>query len=217
MRYIILISISISFLSCGKDEIITTEKCRLSQRNPIKNLKLDGQVGPDSLYLNLEGSLYKFEGLAASITNRFYDFKLDSRTGDLKTADGSLLAFVSFYYPGDSSYFNNQNYLGKFSVKDGDVPHDLEQDSLAFASQCAFNLHLEIITESGQRLKSIERSNPNSNFFQIDSIKYIQRELFEYAQYRIFGNFEAVLTDDESSIKRQVSGRLTMQFETEKQ
>ena len=74
---------------------------------------------------------------------------------------------------------------------------------------------MELTKQSGETYRTTDRSDLSVDFFQVDSIKYIQREQFELAQYKVYGHFKTTLIDDQAN-ERAVSGTLKMQFETKK-
>ncbi len=207
-----LLTISLAFLSCHKDKIEKIEKCSLTKTNGIKNLRSVGVVNPDSLTLNFENSEYRLNGRFIYVVSKYYNYILNRRSIAFGNDSGDLNCSITLHYPGDSSYFNNSSYLTtKFLTKD----YDFTSDSLVYVNQCVFNLYLELTKQSGERFKTTNKSDLTSNFFQIDSIHYIKRDLFAYAQYRIYAHFKTYIVNAGSK-EEPISGNLKMLFETKK-
>ena len=215
MRQFILVTIAAILLSCHVDTIEKIESCTLTKGNAIKNLKSIYVVSPDSLTINFENSTYELWGYAFSVTKKGYNYKINRRTTDFINANGDLECSITQYYPEDSSYFNNGSFLKRFLIMDSETKDDRVVDSLVFVKQCSFNFHLQLTTPSGEKFKTIDRTDRSSNFYQIDSIKYIDRGQFEYAQYKVYGHFKTSIISGNNK-EELISGELRMQFETEK-
>lgn len=215
MRQLIALSLAVILLSCEDDKVDKVQICTLTKANEIEDLKFIQVVNPDSLTINFQNSTHELKVTSASVTEDFYDYALDKRTVNFGNTDGNLECSVTLYYPGDSSYFNNNSYIGKFEIRDSDTKDDRTADSLVFAKQCPFNLYLELTKTSGEKFKTVDRTDLSANVYQIDSIKYVKRDKFEYAQYKVYGHFKTLIVNS-SGAEELVTGELRMQFETKK-
>jgi hypothetical protein len=215
MRQLIILTITMILLSCHEDKVDKIENCSLSKANGIRNLKFMHIVSPDSLTINFQNVKHELRGYSASVIERFYDYKLNRRTISFGNIDDNLECSVTMYYPGDSSFFNNNSYIGEFEIRNSDTKNDRTADSLVFVKQCSFNFYLELTKLSGEKFKTVDRTDLSSNFYQIDSIKYIKRDKFEYSQYKVYGHFKTLIVGSNNK-EESVAGELRMQFETKK-
>lgn len=181
----------------------------------IYNLKRDGIVSLDTLVININNTTYTLTTRYASIAQP-NKFLLGKRTEVFKDETEELMATVTLYFPQDSALFNNSDYLSKFRIRDSDIPDDIVSDSVTFSNQCPFGFHFQLINEFGDILKSENENDLLFHFYEIDSIKYIERQAFDYAQYKVFSHFKATLTNGNNGEKQKITGRLVIQFETNK-
>ncbi len=215
MKQAIILAITLILLSCEGEKIDKNEKCPLVKTNGINGLKFTQTVSQDSLTINFQNSKHEWKGYTAAIISKYYDYQLNRRTISFGNGVDNRVCAITLYYPGDSSYFNNHSYIGRFQIRDSDTPNDPKIDSLVFVKQCSFNFYLELIELNGEKYKSIDRNSSASDFFQIDSIKYIKRDKFEFAQYKAYGHFKTLLVDANNK-QELITGELKMQFETDK-
>ena len=211
LRFLLL---SIIVISCDKDELIISETCSLSAINGIRNIDKYGIVGRDSLWINIDNSEYKLLGFSSSVTEKYYDYKLSKETTGFGTEDLELECLITLYYPGDSSYMNNRDYLAKFKVADGDGANDRKKDSLNFVKQCPFKLHMKITDNSGSVWSTKDKHDLSLEYYQIDSIKYVTRK-FDYAQFKTFAHFQTIVEDSKGE-RKSISGKLIKSFFTRK-
>lgn len=215
MRLVIILTFLSTLISCDKEVIQVIENCQLTKTNKIQNLSRVESGTGDTLQVKFNNEPYNLRLYSISVTERFYDYKLKKRTVIFGVPNGDLECLVTFYYPADSSYFNNNVYINKFKVKNNSSQKDRILDSLAFAKQCSFNLYLEVTDKSGLIYKSQDSDDLSTDFFESDSIRYINRDGFDYAQYRVLGHFRTTVISDNGKVK-SISGNLKMTFETNK-
>jgi len=214
MRRVIILTFLSILVSCDNDMIKVIENCKLTNTNKIQNLSSVEFGTGDTLQVQLDNVTFNLKLYSVASTERFYDYKLKKRTGVFGVPNGDLVCFVTFYYPADSSYFNNNDYYtNKFKIKDNSSQKDRTLDSLAFVKQCPFNLYLEVIDKTGLIYNSQDKDNLSNDYFQSDSIRYINRDMFDYAQYRVLGHFKTSVIGDNGKVS-SISGNLKMTFET---
>jgi hypothetical protein len=206
--------ISVFAASCSPDKVTKNEGCNLARGNWIALKELNASSS-DSMSINFRGTDYKLQLQAVEVTNYFYGYELNRQTSHFLNSNGEIFCYPTFYYPGDSSYFNNQEYISKFKVRNGNTPNDATADSLVFTSQCAFNLYLAIQT-NGDQFQSSDYDISDSNFFQVDSIKHVTQAGFDYAKFVVFGHFKTAMTNTSTMNTEMATGSLAITFDTEK-
>jgi hypothetical protein len=213
MRPVIILTFLSILISCDNEAIKVIENCQLTKTNKIQALSRVEFGTGDTLQVQLNNVTFNLRLYSVEVTERFYDYKLKKRTGVFGVPNGDLVCLVTFYYPADSSYFNNNDYINKFGVKDNNSQKDRALDSLAFAKQCSFDLYLEVTDKLGLIYKSQDKDNLSTDFFQSDSIRYINRDMVDFAQYRVLGHFKTTVIGDNGNVS-SISGNLKMTFET---
>ena len=213
-KLISILSASI-VLSCHKAEVKINDTCTLSNNRQIENLRKDGIASGDSARVNFENVDYSLMGYSISVTEKFYDYRLNRKTVDFGDLKNDVHCKITIFFPGDSSYFNNKDYLTKHKIRDGDTPEDRSMDSLVFVKQCPFGLYIKLKSNNGEEYKSTDKDDLSTDFYQIDSIQYIPRVNLDYSQFKVYSHFNTRVvskTKDEKILK----GELVIQFETKK-
>lgn len=216
MRHFILALTFICCISCHDDEIKSIEKCSFTNLNRIQNLK-SGGFGMDTVRINFKGIDYELRTLSGNITEKFYDYKLNRKKIIFSTDNENLKCTITLYYPRDSSYFNNSDYLSTFKIRDSGTPWDRTADSLVFVNQCSFNLYIDVSTISGETFKSLDRDLSPSNFFQIDSLRYLPSINIEVAHFKLYGRFATTALNEITKDEQNIKGTILMQFNTKRQ
>lgn len=227
----ILVAIAI-LLSCQDEKVDALveniDKCPLTNENQIKDLKFYPIAFEDTLTINFQNSRYELRWFRVEVISFAptpkgnIQYQLNKRITSFGDGNnlgggyvpGDVVCLVTLYYPSDSAYFNNSAYIKKYQIKNSDTPNNQSENQLVFRKQCPFNLYLELTKTNGEKYKSVDGDSSLSNFFQIDSIKYVNNDNVARAPFKIYAHFKTLLVDANNK-QELISGELKMQLETD--
>jgi hypothetical protein len=200
----------------GQAEAVVEEPCVLSKDNAVTGIKTLRHWAPyDTLTVLVNGKSHQLLSGGYSIFWKFPDSGMRKRITYFSAGFLSkTTAKVVFYYPADSSSFNNREYLKRYMIGDFNKVDDRQSDSLALYQKCPFRFYMEF-NDGVDNFKTV--ISDQTEYFELDSIKHVYQGVSSFSFYKAYGKYSTRMKTASSGLHTPVSGILKLNFETAKQ